>query len=104
MAVQVSIKDRNAANAWLENVRDINQDYSRAMEEAGRTLIEMKDFADGTLVDEFYNYGNTLLDAAKKTFEVIDEIADTVNKILSAVEEFAESAVGGILKTLGKVF
>lgn len=101
--VQVSVKDEASARKWLEMVQDINTDYQKAMTDAAETLINMQDFADGTMVDEFVKYGTDLLNAAQKTYEAIDTIADTVNNILSKVTNFVEGAVGGIGKLIGKV-
>ena len=101
--LQISIKDETTAKAWLDVVRDINSDYLKAMTDASETMINMQDFADGTMVDEFVKYGTDLLNAAQKTYEAIDTIADTVNNILSKVTNFVEGAVGGIGKLIGKV-
>lgn len=101
--VQISVKDEQSARKWLEMVQDINTDYQKAMTDAAETLINMQDFADGTLVDEFVKYGTDLLNAAQKTYEAIDTIADTVTNILNKVNNFVEGAVGGIGKLIGKV-
>ena len=101
--VQIAIKDEQAAKDWLAMVQDINTDYQKAMTDAAETLINMKDFADGTMVDEFVKYGTNLLNAAQKTYEAIDSIADTVNKILSKVSNFVSDAVSGIGKLASKI-
>ena len=101
--VRVSIKDEQSAREWLAMVQEINQDYHHAMADASQTLIDMKDFADGTLVDDFVKFGTDLLNAAEKTFNAIDSISDTVNKVLSITRTFVEGAVGGIGKLIGKV-
>lgn len=101
--VKVSIKDEQSAKQWLAQVQEINQDYYNAMADASETLINMKDFADGTLVDDFVEFGNELLTAAKSTFDAIDTIADTVNKVLSFAQNFVENAVSGIGKLASTV-
>lgn len=101
--VQISVKDEQSARKWLEMVQDINTDYQKAMTDAAETLINMQDFADGTLVDEFVKYGTDLMNAAQKTYEAIGTIADTVTNILNKVNNFVEGAVGGIGKLIGKV-
>lgn len=102
MALVISIKDEASSKQWLEMVREINSDYHIAMADASECLIDMKDFADGTAVDEFVKYGTDLLNAAEVTFKAIDEIADTVNKVLGFATKFTEGAVGGIAKLLSK--
>lgn len=101
--LQISVKDEQTARQWLTMVQDINTDYQKAMTDAAETMINMQDFADGTLVDDFVKYGTDLLNAAQTTFEAIDSIADTVNNILSKVTNFVTDAVGGIGKLVGKV-
>lgn len=94
--VQISIKDNDSATKWRDMVTDINTDYHNAMKDAAQTLIDMDEFADGTLVDEFVKYGNDLLNAANNTFDAVKAIADTVNTILSTVTNFVDTAVSGI--------
>lgn len=101
--VQIAIKDEQAAKQWLAMVQDINTDYQKAMTDAAETIINMQDFADGTLVDDFVKYGNDLLNAAQTTFEAIDAIADTVNDILGKVGNFVSNAVSGIGKLASKI-
>lgn len=101
--VKVSIKDEQSARQWLAMVQEINQDYHKAMADAAETLIDMQEFADGTLVDDFVKFGTDLLNAAEQTYKAIDSIADTVNKVLSIAKNFVETAVGGIGKLVGKV-
>ena len=72
--VQIAIKDEQTAKQWLALVQDINTDYLKAMTDAGETMINMKDFAEGTLVDDFVKYGTDLCNAAQKTFDAIGTI------------------------------
>ena len=48
----ISIKDEATAKQWLAMVQAINEDYFVAMKDAGDTLSDMQNFADGTLVDD----------------------------------------------------
>ena len=99
--VKISIKDENSARSWLSEVVLINEDYHDAMKEAGETLEDMQNFADGTMVDEFVNLGSTILTAADATFQAINSIADTVNSFLSATGNFVSDVLGGIAKVTG---
>lgn len=101
---QISIKDEQTARQWLENVRLINQDFHTAMKDAGDALVDMQQCMDGTLVDDYVKLGNQLLTAAKNTFDAIDKIADTVNKVLSTIKNFTENIVGGIGSVASKLF
>ena len=101
--LQVSIKDEASARQWLMMVEGINQDYHEAMKDAADCLQDMQNFAEGTLVDELVNFGSALMDAADKTFDTINTIADTVTAVLGKVKDFAESVVGGF-KGIAKMF
>lgn len=101
--VQISIKDEQSAKQWRNTVEDINTDYKKALADAAETMVNMKDFADGTMVDEFVKYGDQLLNAAQVTFEAINTIASTVDTVVDKVNNFVSEAVGGIGKLVGKI-
>lgn len=101
--VKISIKDEQSARNWLALVEDINTDYHKAMTDAAETMINMQDFAEGTLVDEFAKYGTQLLNAAETTFNAINEISSLVNKILSNVSKFVGDVVSGVTKLANKI-
>lgn len=101
--ITIIIKDKSSAKQWLAMVEDIDTDYQKAMTDAAETLINMKDFADGTIVDEICKYGDELMNAAQKVFGATKEIANTVNTILSKVDNFVEGAVGAFSKLASKV-
>ncbi len=93
--VVISISSREDANRWLSNVTLINEDYHDAMKEAGTKLQEMKDFCDGTMIDEFYEYGTQLLNAAEAVFNTISQIGELVNSVLDKLfGGFGEAAKG----------
>ena len=94
--VKVQIKDEASARQWLSKVTLINEDYHEAMKQAGETLEDMQNFADGTMVDEFVDLGSKILTAADATFQAIDAIADTVNTFLGSVGSFVSDALGVI--------
>ena len=101
--VQISVKDKESANAWLMKVMTINEDYHSAMIDAGDALVDMQNFADGTVVDELVAVGDGIIGAANETFKAINTIADTVNTILGSVGDFV-STVTGWLGTVGNIF
>lgn len=96
--VTISVSDEASARQWLSKVMLINEQYHQAMTEAGETLQETQNFAEGTMVDEFVDLGSKILTAAKNTFEAINSIADTVNTAISLFSGFTETAVGVISK------
>lgn len=102
--MKIAIKDEQSAKQWLAMVQGINEDYFTAMKDAGDTLTDMQNFADGTLVDDFVNFGTDILNTAQKTFDAVNTIADTVTTIVSKVQSFTEDVVGGIAGAVGKIF
>lgn len=101
--LQIKVKDPATANAWLQKIMLLNEDYHEAMSGATETLTSVKDFADGTLVDEIYNFGSGLLSAADATFSAINAISGTVQSVLGVVENFASDVVSGIGKLAGNL-
>lgn len=101
---QISIKNEAQAKAWLETVRAINQDYDVAMQGAGESLVDMKSMSEGTVVDEFVNLGDGLLNAGKTVFNGIDEIADTVAEVMSEVGKFVDEAKDTIKNVFSTMF
>ena len=101
---QISIKDSTSAKQWLQRVDQINEDYHTAMKDAGDCLVDMQNFADGTLVDDYVALGTNLLNAAQTTFTTMKQIADTVNTVLDTVKNFTENVVGGIAGVAKKLF
>ena len=94
--MNISIKDQAAALSWLNQITLLNEEYHAEMQDAGRTLQQTKEFAEGTVVDELVNLGSSSLDAAQKTFEAIDAIAQTVEKVCSIVGGWQEGIIGKI--------
>lgn len=102
--VEIKIKDEASARKWLEQIVGINEDYHNAMKDAGSTLEDMQNFAEGTMVDDFVDLGSTILRAADATFDAINKIGETVSTFLGAVGGFVEEAKGviaGVAKLFG---
>lgn len=102
--VVINVTDRDTAEAWLDIVKDINTDYNTAMINAGQSLDDIQNFADGTLVDEFVDLGSKITKAGKETFEAIRAIADTVSSFLGHIDTFKEAASSVIKGTVNKLF
>lgn len=101
--LQIKVKDSASANAWLQKIMLLNEDYHAAMAEASETLTSVKDFSDGTMVDEIYNFGSGLLSAAETTFSAINTIAETVTSVISTVKNFESDVVSGIGRLAGSL-
>lgn len=101
---QISIGSESDARAWLERVQEINQKYNVAMEGAGQTVQEMNQLAEGTLIDDYVNLGDSLITAAHEIFNGVEVIADTVTEVLGAVGNFIDDAKEALGNTLGAIF
>ena len=95
-STQISVKDEESARAWLARVELINQDYRRAMQGASDALTSMTEFCEGTLVDDFVQFGSDLLTAAENTFTVMGQIAGTINTVIDTIKNFTDNVVSGI--------
>ena len=82
----------------------LNEEYHAEMQDAGQTLQQTKEFAEGTVVDELVDLGSSSLDAAQKTFEAIDAIAQTVEKVCSIVGDWQEGIIGKIGGAISSLF
>ncbi len=98
---KISIKDRDTAMAWLREIEGLNMDYQTAMSEAGETLVDMENFAEGTMVDELVDAGSKILTAGKATYDAINSIGQTVITVLDVVGEFASGAMSLFTKVAG---
>ena len=104
VTITITINDRPAADSWLNEVRAINEDYKRAMENAANCLQEMTGEASGDIIDQIAGIGQSLMNAASQTFEAISAIAETVSKICDTVENFQDSVKQGIANLANKLF
>lgn len=102
--MQISIGNQTAANSWLNEVREINEEYRIAMASAASTLESMNEFASGTLVDNIVNLGHDLLNAGETIFNAVDQIADTVGDLVTAVGDFVDEATDKIKDAFNKIF
>lgn len=98
--VNIALKDESSAIAWRDEVVKTDEEFKLAMQEAGKVLQEVKEFGDGTLVDEFYNLGTNLLNAGEKVFNAINEISTTVNTVLKKAGNFVGNVADGIKKVI----
>ena len=104
ITITITINDRSAANAWLQQVEAINEEYKRAMDNAAQCLQDMTGEASGDIIDSIAGIGQSLMNAATQTFEAISAIAQTVSKICDTVENFQDSVKQGISNLANKLF
>ena len=104
ITITITINDRAAANSWLQQVEEINDEYKRAMDNAAQCLQDMTGEASGDIIDQIAGIGSSLMNAAQQTFEAIGAIAETVSKICDTVENFQDSVMQGITNLANKLF
>ena len=97
----INIKSRDAAIAWRDAVMETNEEYNRVMEDASRTIEDIKTFADGTLIDEFVSLSYNLMGAAKKIFEGMNQIYGMVSTVVDRLTDMT-STISGAIKAAGK--
>ncbi len=97
----INLKSSEAAIAWRDAVMQTNEEYNRVMEDAARTIEEIKTFADGTLIDEFVGLSYNLMNVTKKIFQGMNKIYDMVSSVVSQFTGM-NNAISGAIKAAGK--
>ena len=100
---KIDIRDSVSAEKWLAEVQIINEEYDKVMKEAGQCLKDMKDFGEGTLVDEYYNFADRMLNSSQVIFEAISGIANDVTNILESLGQMSSDAIDILKKTATKI-
>lgn len=91
--MQIAIKDRSEAQAWQNTADALNARAQEAVKRAAQIVQEIKDMADGTLIDELFELGGALSNGAARLFEAMNAILDVVNNLLNAIENFKNEAI-----------
>jgi len=81
------MEGRAAANEWKDRARVLNERTQRLLTDVSNTLKSVREFSEGSLVDEIVDLGDTLVTATTKLMQGMNGIFDVVNKLLNFLEE-----------------
>ena len=97
--MQIAMEGREAADQWKRDTQNLNDRTDKLLREVSTLLQTVKDFSDGTLVDEIFNLGSTVIDATTKLMEGLNQIFGVVDQLLGLLGNLFES-VSSATKTL----
>lgn len=80
--------DRAAAEKWLSEAQQINEDAETAVKAAAKAVKDIGEMADGTLIDELVLGGEKLMVAAEVLSGTMNTFTGLVKGILDKGEEF----------------
>lgn len=93
--MRIEMEGRQAADEWKRDAERLNQDTERLLNEVSNLLKSVKDFSEGTLVDEIYDLGTNLITATTKLMEGMNQIYDVIEGLLNFLAQlFTGSSAG----------
>ena len=91
--MRIEMEGRQAANDWKKDAERLNERTESLLKEVSKLLQEVKDFSEGTLVDEIVELGNNLLIATTKLMEGMNKIYDVIEGLLNLLAKlFSDSS------------
>ncbi len=101
--MNISISDAEAAEIWKQEVEQEIEETKTLLDRVGKALQAVKDDANGTIVDEIYDYGTKFLTFANEVQKGMTSVLNVVGNFLSAFNEMiskglssVQSAISGI--------
>jgi len=90
--MRIAIEGREAAEAWKREAQELNEETQTLLNEVSELLKSVRDFSEGTLVDEIVDLGSNLVTATTKLMEGMNMIFDVVNNLLNILMELFNNA------------
>jgi len=85
--MRIEMEGRQAAEEWKRDAERLNQDTERLLKEVSALLKSVKDFSEGTLVDEIFDLGTNLITATTHLMEGMNKIYDVIEGLLNFLKE-----------------
>ncbi len=93
---KIHMHDEASAKAWLAEVEALN-------DETKETVKEIKEMADGSLIDELVVGGEKLMKAAEVLSGTMNEFTKLVNGIIGKAKEVLNDALKGVTDTFSAI-
>ena len=90
--MQIRMEGRDAANNWKHEAEGLNERTEKLLTDVSNLLKSVRDFSEGTLVDEIYDVGTSLVTATTRLMEGMNKIYDVVNGLLDLFTNFITGA------------
>lgn len=81
--MRIAISGRADAENWKNQARALNEETERLLKEVSETLQSVRQFSEGSLVDEIVDLGDKLITATTSLMKGMNGIFDVVNNLLS---------------------
>lgn len=81
--MRIAISGRSDAENWKNQARALNEETERLLKEVSETLQSVRQFSEGSLVDEIVDLGDKLITATTSLMKGMNGIFDVVNNLLS---------------------
>lgn len=98
----LNITDGEAAKSWNDDVKRLNEETKVLLDMVGKTLIEVKNDADSTIVDEIYKYGNQILENSGKVLEGMNGLFNIVHGLLSSLGSLLAKGIESVKNAVKK--
>ena len=72
--MQILMEGREAAQNWEKDVRALNERPEETLQDVSNLLQSVRNFSEGTLVDEIFDVGTTLVTSTTKLMEGMNKI------------------------------
>lgn len=80
--MRIEMEGRQAADEWKRDAERLNQDTQKLLNQVSDLLKSVREFSEGTLVDEIYDLGTNLVTATTKLMEGMNKIYDVIDGLL----------------------
>ncbi len=90
--MQIAIEGREAAKNWEERARALNDRTETTLKDVSNLLRSVRNFSEGTLVDEIYDLGTNLVTTTTKLMAGMNKIYDVISGMLSKIMSLFQSA------------
>lgn len=99
----IAMEGRAAANQWVNKAKELNERTKRLLDAVSETLKSVRQFSEGTLVDEIVDLGSTLMTATTKLMNAMNEIFNVVNKLLDFLSNLITGSSQNVKSTRGYI-
>lgn len=90
--MQIAMEGRESAEQWKKDAQALNDRTESLLNDVSELLKSVKDFSDGTLVDEIFDLGTNLVNATRTLMEGMNQIFNVVNGLLDFLQQLFTGA------------
>lgn len=101
--MRIAIEGREAAQAWQNEARVLNDETEKTLNDVANTLKSVREFSEGSLVDEIVDLGDSLITATTKLMQGMNGIFDVVKSLLSFLENLISGSSDAVKSTKGYI-